>query len=306
MAARTRKRTAKADEESKTNSGQETGDGQTVEDKLRAIHEAGHAVAMYRFGYSLGAVSIERTTEPGCRTKPEREIESIKLDAPDRRAKLESYLIVLYAGAVAEQILVPYVATTFSRLDHDDVHTVLDHEELGDAVITTWCAYLWEWSLAFVLDPRQWDLITYLAKALLAFRTISGKDATFLLKDEDNQNKTHSTAGRFGRGSEIVIPWHREWLRRAVTGKRETIEVDLSPLLRDVFKDVSKRAWNGLELANIKTVEELSRWNRLTLRRIKNVGPETIEEILRAAAKAGITLAPDAAPYPWTTGEEQR
>jgi hypothetical protein len=306
MAATTRNRTAKAGQGSKATRGDQTGDGKPVEDKLRAIHEAGHAVAMYRLGYTLGTVSIERT-ELGCRTKPGRKIEDVKRNAPDGRARLERHLMVLHAGSVAEQIHVPYVATTFSRIDHDDAHTMLQHQETDPSVLVTWCAYLWQRTYALLLDPRQWNLVTVTAKALLAFRTISGKDAMFLLKDqEEARTKTNGKASLVSGGSEVITPWHREWLRHAATAKRETVEVDLSPLLRDVLKGLSKRAWEGLELAEIRTAEELSRWSEYALRSIKKMGRKTTEEIVGAAGKAGIPLAPDGAPYPWTTGEERR
>jgi hypothetical protein len=301
------KNNATAGERSEAKTEWQMGNSETAEDTLRAIHEAGHAVAMYRLGYGLGAVSIKRTKTLGGFTRPEREIENIALDAPDGRTTLERYIMVLHAGSVAEQIHVPYVATTFSRLDHDGVHTMLEYEETDYSVLVTWCAYLWQRTYVLLLDPRQWDLVTFMAKALLAFTTISGKDATFLLKDQDEaRRKKYGNARSAGGGSEVVIPWHRQWLRRAAAGKRETVEVDLSPHLREVMKGVSKRAWSGLEMANIKTVEELSQWSGLALRRIKNVGPKRIEEIRRAATDAGITLAPDDAPYPWTTGEERR
>jgi hypothetical protein len=307
MASKSPKETAEAEGRSDTKTDRQRGTAKTGEDTLCAIHEAGHAVAMYRLGSSLGAVSIDRTKALGGFRNPEREIKNIKLDAPDGRAKLERYIMVLHAGNVAEQIHVPSVVTTLSRIDHDGVHTMLESQETDPAVLMTWCAYLWQRTYAMLLDPRQWNLVTVMAKALLAFTTISGKDATLLLKDQDDApRKTDGDANMVAGGGEVVTPWHCQWLRRAATAKRETVVVDLSPHLRDVLKGLSSRAWKGLQIADIKTVEELSQWSRLALGRIINVGPKTIEEILRAVTEAGITLAPDDAPYPWTSGEERR
>ena len=69
------------------------------------------------------------------------------------------------------------------------------------------------------------------------------------------------------------------------------VAVNLDSDLSKAFPSLSTRLSLGLLNDNIKTVEELLKKTELELRRIPNIGDVSIDELKKALADAGLSLA---------------
>jgi DNA-directed RNA polymerase alpha subunit len=75
------------------------------------------------------------------------------------------------------------------------------------------------------------------------------------------------------------------------SGVRSSDRAKLVPL--------STRARGYLARLGIRTVADLQDWNERSLRGFRGGGRKTVQEIIDAAARAGIPVAPPAREYPW-------
>ena len=291
------------------------------QDEALAFHEAAHAVAMWKLNYGIDSVSIEPDKLTAGHTKPARiyDLESAR-DARIRRSMVEQNAIVLHAGSVAEQLLRPGTKETGAAIDHDQIHDQMYQVEDNGSIHITWCNYVWQRTYTLLAWPGQWKLIVALARALLTYRTLDGRIAEFSLKRVDDvlrHDPSMPNAVLIGEITYVCSPWHRKWHAKAVetttpakrTDLPERIEnmdpqPDLRPL-RSALWPLSTRAQRCLEKANILSVLDLAYWSPRAFRSLWGAGKLTIQEIVDAAARAGVHIAPDDAPLPWVVDPER-
>ncbi len=286
-----------------------------------AYHEAAHAVAMWKLHYGIESISIDPDERTLGHTRPARayDLESAR-HRRGRRYIVEQNAIVLHAGSVAEQLLRPGRKPTAAAIDHDRIHEEMFRVEDDGSIHITWCNYLWQRTYTLLAWPGQWKLIVALARVLLTYRTLDGRSAEFYLKRADDvlrHDPSMPNAVLVGDVTYACSPWHRAWHSKCVgtttPAKRtdlpegvETMEPkpDLRPV-RWALWPLSTRAQRCIENANIRSVMDLAYWSRHALSFMRGVGKLTIQEIVDAAARAGVHIAPDDAPLPWVVDPER-
>ena len=286
-----------------------------------AFHEAAHAVAMWKLDYGIESISIDPDGRTLGHTRPARgyDLESAR-DPRGRRYIVEQNAIVSHAGSVAEQLLRPGRKPTAAAIDHDRIHEEMYRVEDDGSIHITWCNYLWQRTYTLLAWPGQWKLIVALARALLTYRTLDGRSAEFYLKRADDVLRHESSmpnAVLIGEITYVCSPWHRTWHSKSVETTTPAKRTDLpegvenmepKPDLRPVqwaLGPLSTRARRCIENANIRSVMDLAYWSRYALSYMRGAGKLTVQEIVDAAARAGVHVAPDDAPLPWVVDRER-
>jgi hypothetical protein len=294
-----------------TPSEQQTGHPAHGDEERRAYHEAAHAVAMWKLGYGILHTTIDADKETSAHTKRAR-CYDLDSEHDPRRARyiVEQNALVLHAGSVAEQLLRPGSNWTDAGLDHERIHQEMSQVEDDGSVHITWCNYLWQRAYTLLAWPRQWKLIVALARVLLTYRTLDGASAELCLKRVDElleHDPSIPNMVLIGEVTYVCSPWHRKWHSTSVdntppakrTALPEAVEgwymTELRPL-RSVLGPLSGRAQGVLDLCNIRTPFDLSRWSERGLSSVRGAGKKTVSEILEASARAGIQLARHDAP----------
>jgi hypothetical protein len=290
-------------------------------DEVLAFHEAAHAVAMWKLDFGIESISIDADELTVVRTRPARAYDLESAHGPkDRRYIVEQNAIMLHAGSVAEQLLRPGTKETGAAIDHDQIHDEMHRVEDDGSIHITWCNYLWQRTYTLLAWPGQWKLIVALARALLTYRTLDGRSAEFYLKRVDDvlrHDPSIPNAVLIGEVTYVCSPWHRTWHSTAAETTRpakrtdlpERVEnmepkPDLRPL-RSALWPLSTRARRCLEKANILSVMDLAYWSPRALAAMRGAGRLTIQEIVDAAARAGLHIPPDDAPFPWVVDPER-
>jgi hypothetical protein len=290
-------------------------------DEPLAFHEAAHAVAMWKLDFGIGSISIDPDERTSGHTQPARvyDLESER-DRRRRRYMVEQNAIVLHAGSVAEQLLRPGTKETAAATDHDRIHEEMYQVEDDGSIHITWCNYLWQRTYTLLAWPGQWKLIVALARALLTYRKLDGKSAEFYLKRADDvlqHDGSMPNAVLIGEVTYVCSPWHRTWHTRSVETKTPAKRTDLpervenmepKPDLRPVqwaLGPISTRARRCIENAKIRSVMDLAYWSPRALSWMRGAGKLTIQEIVDAAARAGVHVAPDDAPLPCVADPER-
>jgi hypothetical protein len=162
-------------------------------------------------------------------------------------------------------------------------------------------------------------LIVALARALLTYRKLDGKSAEFYLKRADDvlrHDGSMPNAVLIGEVTYVCSPWHRTWHAKFVetktpakrTGLPERVEnMEPKPDLRPVqwaLGPLSTRAQRCIANAKIRSIMDLAYWSPRALGWMRGAGKLTIQEIVDAAARAGVHIAPDA-PLPWVADPER-
>jgi hypothetical protein len=286
-----------------------------------AFHEAAHAVAMWKLDFGIGSITIDPDEHTLGHTKPARiyDLESER-DPQRRRYIVEQNAIMLHAGSVAEQLLRPGSKETGAASDHDQIHQDMYQAEDDGSVHITWCNYLWQRTYTLLAWPGQWKLIVALARALLRYRKLDGRSAEFYLKRADDvlrHDPSMPNAVFIGHITYVCSPWHRKWHSKCAEtttpGKRtdlpERVEnMEPKPDLRPVLwalGSLSTRAQRCIANAKIRSVMDLAYWSPRALSWMRGAGKLTVQEIVDAAARAGVHIAPDDAPLPWVADPER-
>jgi hypothetical protein len=290
-------------------------------DEPLAFHEAAHAVAMWKLGYGIGSISIDPDEHTLGHTKPARvfDLESER-DPRGRRYIIEQNAIMLHAGSVAEQLLRPGTKETGAAIDHRQIHDQMYVVEDNGSIHITWCNYLWQRTYTLLAWPGQWKLIVALARALLTYRKLDGRSAEFYLKRADDvlrHDPSMPNAVLIGEVTYVCSPWHRTWHSKSVETTTPAKRTDLpervenmepKPDLRPVLwalGPLSTRARRCIENAKIRSAMDLGFWSPWALSSIWGAGKRTVQEIVDAAARAGVHIAPDDAPLPWVADPER-
>jgi hypothetical protein len=290
-------------------------------DEPLAFHEAAHAVAMWKLDFGIGSISINPDERTSGHTRPARVYDlEAERDPRGRRYIVEQNAIMLHAGNVAEQLLRPGTKESHSASDHDRIHGEMYQAEDDGSVHIAWCNYLWQRTYTLLAWPGQWKLIVALARALLAYRTLDGRSAEFYLKRVDDvlrHDPSMPNAVLIGDVTYVCSPWHRTWHSKSVettlpakrTDLPERVEsMEPKPDLRPVLwalGPLSTRARRCLENAKIRSVMDLGYWSPWALSSRRGAGKLTVQEIVDAAARAGVHIAPDDAPLPWVADPER-
>jgi hypothetical protein len=280
-----------------------------------AYHEAAHAVAMWKLDYGIESVTIDPDERQSGHTRPVRsyDLDSVR-DPRGRRYIVEQDAIVLHAGNVAEQLLEPGVKVTGAAFDHDQIHQQMEQVEDDGSVHIAWCNYLRQRTYTLLAWPGQWKLIVALARELLTYRTLDGRSAELYLKRVDEVLRHDSSmpnAVLIGDVTYVCSLWHRKWSAKSAATTHPAKRTDLPECvenmepkpdlrtLRAALGSLSARAQKCLEKANIRGVMDLADWSPWALSSIRGAGKLTVQEIVDAAARAGVPIAPDDAPMPW-------
>lgn len=162
-----------------------------------AYHEAGHAVADWRYGFKIKTITIVPTADAvGSVTSKTR----LKLGDMDyaypssaRIARNHEMIVALLAGGAAQRRFNPKgIRSHHSSSDLEKVKNLVSrlHSEGEEYYVRR---YLEERSWNLVNHPQNWRLIQDLAKALLEHRTMSGTEVEALLRASmANQIKEHA------------------------------------------------------------------------------------------------------------------
>jgi hypothetical protein len=292
-----------------------TGSDDMADDEARAYHEAGHAVAMWRFGFGIAEVSIVGRGDASGHAKPAR-IDAIAAEdqAEAKRACVERRAMYLLAGDVAMRLLRPGAGNLQSATDHKNLHHLMASVEDDGSVQFAWCAYLWQRVFTFISWPGQWYLIVGLAHQLIADRTLSGAAAErYLTKAAERleYDPWMPNCVLVGDIRNVCSPFHRHWYakaaQKALEPKRTAIPTTLAGLsaqidtrlIRDVLSGLSTRAHGRLLREGIRTVGDLEDWTPFALWSLRGISKRTLEEILAAMELAGVHTAPDTRELPW-------
>ena len=290
-------------------------------DELLAFHEAAHAVALWKLGLGIRSITIDPNAGIAGHTIPARAYDLEAERAPRvRRYIVEQNAMMLHAGNVAEQLLRPGTKESHSASDHDRIHSEMCEVEDDGSIHIAWCNYLWQRTYTLLAWPGQWKLIVALARALLTYRTLDGRSAEFYLKRLDDvlrHDPSMPNAVLIGEVTYVCSPWHRRWHSKAVettlpakrTDLPERVEsMEPKPDLRPVqwaLGPLSTRARRCLENAKIRSVMDLAYWSPWALSWMRGAGKLTVQEIVDAAARAEVHIAPDDAPLPWDADPER-
>lgn len=288
--------------------------GNADEERI-AYHEAAHGVAMWKLGFGIETITIEPSEGLAGHAKPARwfEIDPSFKDG-QRRYAVEQNCMVLHAGSVAEYLLHLSDGRSTAGRDHNRIHHEMYQAEDDGSVQITWCNYIWQRTYTLLAWPGQWKLIVALAHALLKHRTLDGKSCDHYLSrihEALKHDPSMPNCKLIGEVTNICSPWHRQWhaasLALPETAKRTELpaavmaisaQADLRPIAW-ALSPLSTRAQRALQRATIRSVMDLECWSARSLRCLKGIGTKTACEIVEAAARAGVQLPPDDAPYPW-------
>jgi len=132
--------------------------------KSTAFHEAGHAIAAYRFNHGCGTVTILATEELAGSSLSEPEW-------PDGSTDIEQ-IIVLYAGYAAQKRFDPNADRLGSSSDDDAASELLkftnetesDLRQRADAVV-----------------EKDWEIIKIIAEKLTQYKTLSVDEWTTII-----------------------------------------------------------------------------------------------------------------------------
>lgn len=287
--------------------------GQALDEERRSYHVAAHAVASWKLGYGIGRLSIDLDSMMLPHGARARHFELLSVSDARGRSMVEQNAMVLLASSVAEELFEPGATTTCCTADHQQLHAEMYDVEVDGSVHIAWCNYLWQRTYALLSWPGLWKLIVALARVVRLHHTLDGRAADDYLKRLDaalQHDPDMPNAILVGEVAYVCSPWHRDWFQRCtgtkLPAKRTNLPKAVKKLLaapdfrplRDVLT-LSKRALRGLELVGIKTGIDLSYWSPYALTSIRGLGRRSVEEIVAAAAQAGLTVAPDDAPLPW-------
>jgi hypothetical protein len=282
--------------------------------ELIAFHEAGHAVVMWVLGLGIRVVSIVPAHGLSGYADPEREyIAPAGADLHTRRFIAEQGVIQLHAGDVAARLFRPGVELGQAAIDHRRIHGHLASVEDDAALQITWCNYLWQRAYALLAWPPKWHLVVGLARQLLAHGTLDGKEATRYLAraaEKLTYDPGMPNCIMLGEVTYICSPWHRDWLKSspsAHSARRAalrdsiaglTAKADVRPI-EQALTGLSPRAQRYLASLDIRIAADLEDWNIWSLGRFKGGGKKTVQEIVDAAAEAGVPLAQPGYDLPW-------
>jgi hypothetical protein len=279
-------------------------------EELLAHHEAAHAVAMYRLGFGVRFLTLNRVDDFTGLCRPRRAPQFGDHLTAEGRLEIEQYLLALHAGNAAERHLVPDRPDRRALYDHTNVHLMLQWIEDDTAVEFAWCSYLWQRSYAFITDPRQWRFVQKVARSLMdGPRTLGTTDVVRLLDAtaaEVERDRTLPDFQLLGQPPvNVRSPWHARWYSGEDKQPFPRIELSflaglqLEPLRRpeqdatghfpglDVF---SPYAAHVLQRYGIRGLRDLATWSRKRLASLRGVGPKTLREIAEVTARFGITL----------------
>lgn len=281
---------------------------------LVAYHEAGHAVAMWALGLGVRIVSIipargmSGYAEPAYEyaAQPEADIHTLRFIT-------EQTVIQLHAGDVAARLFRPDVGLGQAGIDHRRIHKNLSSVEDDAALQITWCNHLWQRAYTLLAWPPTWYLVVGLAHQLLAHGTLDGKEVMrYLARAAEKLKYDPGTPNciLLGDVSYICSPWHRDWqqaspsahpakradLRESIAGL--SAKADVRPI-EQALPGLSARARNHLTRLDIRIAVDLEDWNAWSLGGFKGGGKKTVQEILDAAAAAGVPVAPPGYKMPW-------
>lgn len=168
-----------------------------------AYHEAGHAVAAYIFHRRFSSVSIiPKDDYLGIMTRPKTEsLEQDLLDMDDfrNRKRIESEIIISFAGAVAEGLLVGRhnwkgaIQDNHQAIDSAEA-IVSSHDEL-EAYIN----WLWLRTRNLLSLPVYWAAVQALAEELIICKEIKTRKARriiagAILARQPDHHEAHQTA----------------------------------------------------------------------------------------------------------------
>jgi hypothetical protein len=157
--------------------------------RLAAHHEAAHAVADQRFGYTIHGVSISGNHDNGGLGRASKVDTWLRWEAPPEGV-LEEFVVGCLAGFVAEDRLAPdQRKTTLKRakVDFENVAELLrvmgelDRSDPDDAIPDRWI----ERASVFVND--NWTAITVVAEALNQLEELYPEEVEYLVHVADGE-----------------------------------------------------------------------------------------------------------------------
>ena len=275
-------------------------------EELHAHHEAAHAVAMYRLGFGVRFLTLDRYDDFNGVCRPRRAPQIGDHMTAAGRAEIEQYLVTLHAGNAAERHLAPDQPDRRALHDHTCVHQMLQWMEDDTAVEFSWCSYLWQRAYAFISDPRQWRFVQKVARRLMdGPRTLGTVDVNRLLDsvaDEVERDRTLPGFQFLGQPPvNVRSPWHSRWYDGIDDKPFPRLELGLFAALQQVpLRRADVRA-PGLEVFSaytahilqrhgIRGVFDLTRWSRRELTTRRGIGRKTLREVIDVAARFGVTL----------------
>jgi hypothetical protein len=283
--------------------------------ELFAYHEAGHAVAMWLLGLGVKSVSIEPKgsvlgyAEPACEYE-----QPPQNDHYAQRFIVEQYVLFLHAGDVAARFLRPSVGLGQASTDHQNIHRRMCTVEESGTVQITWCNHLWQRAYELLHWPGNWRLVVGLAHQLLQHRTLHEAEATRYLHLATERLKHDPWVPNVvlvGEVRQVCSPWHREWYHRSITAQQQVKPTHMPETIADLsartdvrpitwaLNPLSTRAQNLLKRCGVRTVVDLEDWNEWSLSGLRGGGRKTVNEILTAAARAGVRMARPVRQMPW-------
>jgi len=282
---------------------------------LVAVHEASHAIAMWRLGFGVEQCRIvERAGDLGA-TIPIRAVDDLSgSDEGTRRAAIERSGIALLAGNAGERRHRDDVDSAMSARDHAALHELMGAVEDDGSVRITWCSHVWQRAFAFVSEPRNWLLIVALARALERYGQLERDEIDVYLARVAaaiEHDGLTPNARLLDEARPVCSPWHRAWYGASLTSSVPEprtelpesltcipVKADLTPV-SIALPTLSSRVLGRLASVGIRTVFDLSEWNEWSLSAMKGITAETAREILAAAKAAGIATAPKGRQMPW-------
>jgi hypothetical protein len=159
--------------------------------RLVALHEAAHAVADQRFGYTIYGVTISGNQENGSRERVSRIDTWMRWEAPPEGV-LEDAVVGSLAGFAAEVRLAPdHTKTAMMRAKAEFENAAdllrlmgeMDREDSDDAIPRRWI----ERTSAFV--NSNWAAITAVAEALIRLEKLYPDEVDYLIHIADGESE---------------------------------------------------------------------------------------------------------------------
>jgi hypothetical protein len=270
-----------------------------VSASLQTLHNAAHLVMLSSLGLEV-ALRAGLPQSSGCYANILSSFRRASAQ-PATRELVEEDAMVFLAGMVATQNLhATRRATTHAIADMAEANSRLAIVESDAIVRRAWITYLRHRVRAILVSAAGERRV--LAVAELLDRNGYHDAVRYLTSRPETDSRGEDPAA--GPPAEAVPPAEANTLQDADEddGRDEIRErpagsftpspeppKPTSPLIVDVMH-LSLRAQNCLKKANILTVEQLERRTDRDLARLGNVGKKTREEIITAAADAGITI----------------
>jgi hypothetical protein len=286
---------------------EDIGPEEPIDDVIRAHHEAGHCVVLWRLGYGVKRVTIEPSDGVLALTEARETADTSHPHPHVRRFFVEQAALYLHAGSVAARLLRPEVSLAHAKGDHDAIHQLMFGVEDDGAAHAAWCMHLWQRAYTLLAWPSQWYLVVGLARQLLNYRMLNGEEVERYLQVADNllqYDPRMPNAKLIGELTHVCSPWHRRWYEQSAATplrpKRADVPTSIASLsakadmrpLALVLEPLSGRARNLLERSGIRTVGDLEEWNARSLSALRGAGEKTVREIVAAAGRVGVRLAP--------------